>query len=70
MTQTDLSRKHAAVQVSGCCECQSSALVLDGSRDNSSVRCNQLDDLLSLGAELREETERLRTIRDSEQKTD
>lgn len=35
--------------------CQSPSLVADGSGENGCVRCDQMDDLLSLGAELPEE---------------
>lgn len=51
-TQTELLGKHAAVQVSGCRICHSLSLVTDGSRENSSVRCDQVDNVLSLVAEL------------------
>jgi len=62
-TQTELLHKQAAVQVSGCRECLSLALVLEGSRQKACVCCDQVDDLLSLVAELKEEVERLRSIR-------
>lgn len=65
--QTELPQKHTALQVPGCRECQSLALELDDSRDNSCVKCNQADDLLIMVAELREEVERLRSIRDPEE---
>ena len=53
----------AAVQLSGCRECLALSLLLqEGSRDTSCVRCEQVDDLLSLVAE--EEVGRLRSIRD------
>ena len=42
------------------------ALVPEDSRDNSCVRCEQVNDLLSLVAELKEEVERLRNIRECE----
>jgi len=57
-TQTAVPHKHTAVQVSGCRECLSLALVPQGSRDNCCVRCHQVNDLLSLVAELKEEVER------------
>ncbi|KAK4826358.1 hypothetical protein QYF61_007952 [Mycteria americana] len=69
-TQTELPRKHAATQVSGCRECQGLSLVTDGSSENSCVRCDQVDNLLSLVAELQEEVERLRSIRESEKEID
>ncbi|KFR02209.1 hypothetical protein Y956_05133, partial [Nipponia nippon] len=65
-TQMELSLKHAATQVSGCRECQSLALVMEGSRDTTCVRCEQVGDLLSMVAELKEEVARLRSIRECE----
>ena len=47
-TQTELPRKHAAVQVQGCRECLSLSVLLEGTGDNTCVHCDQLDDLLSL----------------------
>ena len=67
-TQMEVPHKHTAVQVFGCRECLSLALVLEDSRDNSCVRCNQVNDLLSLVAELKGLIERLRSIRDCESK--
>jgi len=58
----ELPQKHAAVQVCSCRECQSLSLVTDGSSEKSFVRCDQVDDLLGLVAELGEEVERLRSI--------
>ena len=69
-TQTELPRKHAAVQVSGCRGCQCLSLATGGSSENSCVRCDRVDDLLSMVAELREEVERLRSIRESEKEID
>jgi len=54
-TLTEVPHKQRAVQVSGCTECLSLALVPDGSRDNSCVQCDQVNDLLSLVGELKEE---------------
>ena len=65
-TQTEAARKHTGVQVSGYRECLSLALVPEDSRDNSCVRCDQVKDLLSLVADLKEEVERLRSIRECE----
>jgi len=59
-----------AVQVSGCRERLSLALISEDSRDNGCVRCNQVNDLLSLVAELKEEVERLRNIRECEREID
>jgi len=63
-TQTEAPRKDTAVQVSGCRECLILALVPEDSRDNSCVRCEQVNGLLSLVAELKEEVERLRNIQE------
>jgi len=68
-TQIEVPQKHTAVQVSGCRECLSLALVPEDSRDNSCVRCDQVVDL-SLVAELKEEVERLRNVRESEREID
>jgi len=65
-TQTEAPRKNAGVQVSGCRECLSLALVPGDSRDNGCVPCGQVNDLLGLVAELKEEVERLRSIRECE----
>ncbi|KAK4814671.1 hypothetical protein QYF61_024978 [Mycteria americana] len=54
-TRTELPRKHAATQVSGCRECLGLSLFPHGSRADSCVRCDQVDDLLCVVAELREE---------------
>jgi len=69
-TQTEVAHKHTGVQVSGCRECLSLALIPADSRDNFCVRCDQMNDLLSLVAELKEEVERLRSIRECESKID
>ncbi|KAM6334143.1 olfactory receptor 4S2-like [Alca torda] len=57
-TQTELLLKYAAVQVSGCSECLSLALVAEGARDTACVRCDQTSDLVRQVVELREEVER------------
>ena len=69
-TQTELPRKHAVVQILGCRECLSLSILSEGSSDNTCVRCDQLDDLLSLVEELKEEVERLRSIRECEREID
>ena len=61
-TQMELPHKHAAVQVPGYRECLSLSVLPEGSSDSTRVCCDQLGDLLSLVAELREEVERLRSI--------
>jgi len=69
-TQTKAPHKNAGVQVSGCRECLSLVLVPADSRDNGCLRCEQVNDVLSLLAELKEEVERLRSIRECERETD
>lgn len=49
--------KARRVQVLVCRVCQSLVLLSKGSTDNSCMRCNQVNDLLSLVAELRDEVE-------------
>ena len=51
-------------------ECQSLLLPREDGKDATCVRCEQVDELLSLVVELREEVERLRTIRECEQEID
>ena len=63
-TQTESMNVHAAVQVSGCGECLVLSLVQEGSRDTTCVRCEQVEDLLSLVVELKGEVGRLRSIWD------
>ena len=60
---------HSA-QVSGCSECQSLAFAVLGERDSTCVRCDQLNDLLSLVVDLKEEVERLRSIKECEREID
>ncbi|GAB0185452.1 hypothetical protein GRJ2_001010500 [Grus japonensis] len=69
-TQTELPQKHAATQLSGCQECLNLALAGEGSSETGCLRCDQVDDLLSLVAELHEEVERLRSIREAERDID
>jgi len=69
-TQIEAPRKNVGVQVSGCRECLSLALVPEDSRDNCCVRCEQVNDLLGLVAELKEEVERLRSIRECDSEID
>lgn len=60
-------QKHSGFQFSGCRECESLALLSGGIRENSSVGCDQVSDLLSPVVELGGEGERLRSIRNSHQ---
>ncbi|KFV68274.1 hypothetical protein N307_02380, partial [Dryobates pubescens] len=52
------------VQASGCRQCWSLALEMQGSGDNSCITCEQIDYLLNLVARLKDEVARLRDIRD------
>ena len=67
VTQMEGLPRNVAVQVSGCRECLSLLLSGEGGRDSTSVKYEQVDKLLSLVVELKEEVERLRTIREREQ---
>jgi len=69
-TQTEVPQQDASAWVSGCSECQSLALALQGDGDSTCVRCRQLNDLLSPVVDLKEELERLRSIRKCERETD
>ena len=62
--------REASVQVSGCSECQSLTFAVLGEGDSTCVRCDQLHDLLSLVVDLKEEMERLRSIKECEKKID
>lgn len=63
-TQTESMNVHATVQVSGCRERLALSLLQEGSQDTTCVQCEQVEDLLSLAVELKEEVERLRSIWD------
>ena len=69
-TQTEGLPRNVAMQVSGCRECQSLLLPREDRKDATCVRCKQVDELLSLVVELREEVERLRSIRECEWEID
>lgn len=64
VTQIEGLPRSVAVQVSGCRECLNLLLPWEGGKDATCVRCEQMDELLSLVVELRKEVERLRAIRD------
>jgi len=70
VTQTDGLSRNVAVQVSGCRECLSLLLPGEGSRDSTCVRCEQVDELLSLVVEHKKQGQRLRTLRKCEWETD
>lgn len=59
--------KNLAVQVSGCREYLSLLLPRESSRNSTCMRCKQVEDLLSLVAELKEEVDRSRSIRECAQ---
>lgn len=69
-TQAEGLPRNVAVQVSGCRECLSLLLPREDGKEATCVRCEQVDELLSLVVELREEAERLRTIRECEKEMD
>ncbi|XP_054044411.1 uncharacterized protein LOC128904316 isoform X1 [Rissa tridactyla] len=69
-TQTEAPHEHMGVQASGCRVCRSLAVATEGSGDNTCVRCEQVNDLLVLVAELKAEVERLRSIRECERESD
>lgn len=62
--------KNVAVQISICRECMSLLLLVKGSSDTTCVKCEQVEDPFSMMAELKEERERLRSIRKCEQEID
>jgi len=45
-TQTEVPRKHTAVQASGYSECHQLVLETDNSKGNICIRCDQVDYLL------------------------
>lgn len=68
-TQTECLFTNAEVQVSGCSECLRLLLPRQDGRDTTCMRCEKVEDLLSLAAELKDEVERLRSIRECAQET-
>lgn len=69
-TQTEVQKQDASAQVSGCSECQSLTFAALGEGDSTCVRCDQLNDLLSQVADLKQEVERLRSIKECEREID
>ncbi|KAJ7412505.1 hypothetical protein WISP_96256 [Willisornis vidua] len=69
-TQTLPSKEDTATQTSGCEECLSLPLVPENGMGGTCVRCEQVNDLLCLVAELKEEVQRLKCIRESEKEID
>lgn len=68
VTQMELPKKLPKSSVAGTC--LSLALKWMDSRDDTCVQCDQVDDLLSLVAKLKEEGEKLRTTRECEKEID
>lgn len=62
--------KNVVDQVSGFREFLNLLLPVKGSRDMIYVRCDQVDDLLCMMVELKEEMERLRSTRKCKQAID
>lgn len=62
--------KNVVDQVSGFREFLNLLLLVKGSRDMIYVRCDQVDDLLCMMVELKEEMERLRSTRKCKQAID
>ncbi|RMB89236.1 hypothetical protein DUI87_34385 [Hirundo rustica rustica] len=68
--QVEPSKKDASVQTHSCPECLSLSVASGAAVEEACLRREQVSDLLSLVAELREEVERLRSIRESEMEID
>ena len=64
LTQMEGLPRNVDVQVSGCTQRLSLLLPGEGGRNSTCVRCEQVEDLLSMVAELKEEVERSRSIRE------
>jgi len=69
-TQTEVPSWDASTQVTGCVDCWSLAFAVPDDGGHTCIRCDQLNDLLSLVIDLKEEVERLRTIKDCEREID
>ena len=69
-SQAELWWEHAATQVSGCRMCPTLIPVSDNSSEHTCGRCAQVEELLCLVTELREEVSRLRSIRERERERD
>lgn len=67
---TEIPLQHASAQVCGCRECQGLAFAMQGDGDSACVRCKVLNNILSLVVDLKEEVERLSSIRECERETD
>jgi len=69
VTQTAYPPKNVAVQDSGCSECLSLLLLVKGNRDSTCMKCEEVDDLLSMVVKPKEEVEKLRSIRECKKST-
>ncbi|KGL92731.1 hypothetical protein N301_10736, partial [Charadrius vociferus] len=69
-SQTELLCEHVATQASGCRVCPAFMPVSDGCSEHGCGRCAQVEELLRLVMELREEVSRLRVIRECEREID
>lgn len=67
VTQPKCLPRNATVLVSSCRECLSLLLSPQGGRHDACMSCEQVEDLFTMVAELKEEVERLRSIRECEQ---
>lgn len=65
-SQIEPSKKDVSVQTHSCVECLSLSAGPGDVAEGGCLRCEQVNDLLSLVDELREEVESLRSIRESE----
>ncbi|OPJ76701.1 hypothetical protein AV530_009634 [Patagioenas fasciata monilis] len=70
VTQTEGLLRTVAVQVSGCRKHQSLLLPGEEGQHSTCVRCEQVEDLLSMVVTLQEEVKRLRSIRDCKNEID
>ena len=69
-TQTEVLKQHASTHVSGCGGCHGLAFAVLDNEDSTCAIYDQVNDLLSLVVDLKEEVERLRNIRECERKID
>jgi len=63
VTQMECAPKNVVVQAPGCSKCLS-LLPVQSSRNSACMSFEQVDDVLSMAAKLKEEVERLRGIRE------
>ena len=70
LTQMECLPKNVVIHISSCSEYLSLLQPVKGSRDSTCMRCEQLDDLLSVVVKLKVEVKRLRSIRECEQEID